>query len=121
MFFIGTESHKSRSQNLARFNLVLKFDLARDLRDFRNPTWMGFEPRTFQLLGGGAASDLQQFKVPGKTRLGIKISVSAFAECKHSDFYFMFQDTIELNDLGAIPKEILKRHNYSFLGNTLHQ
>ena len=38
-FSVGTESRKSRSQNLARFNLALKFDLARDLRDFRNPSY----------------------------------------------------------------------------------
>ena len=37
VFFIGTESRKSRSQNLARFNLALKSDLARDLLYFRNP------------------------------------------------------------------------------------
>ena len=38
MVFDDTESRKSRCRNLARFNLALKFNLARDLRDFRNPS-----------------------------------------------------------------------------------
>ena len=46
--------NSNQLQNL-RFEILQVVSLKKKLL-----TWMGFEPRTFLLLGGGAASDLQQ-------------------------------------------------------------